>query len=38
MGSTKEQQEEETADKWSFLLWQFGEPDFQPGGPAAAQK
>jgi protease II len=38
MGSTKEQQEEETADKWSFLLWQFGEPGFQPGGPAAAQK
>jgi hypothetical protein len=38
MGSTKEQQEEETADKWSFLLWQFGEPAFQPGGPAAAQK
>lgn len=30
MGSTKAQLEDETADEWSFLLWQFGEPGFQP--------
>jgi prolyl oligopeptidase len=31
MGSTKTQNEDETADEWSFLLWQFGVPGFQPG-------
>jgi prolyl oligopeptidase len=31
MGSTKAQTEEEMADDWSFLLWQFGVPGFQPG-------
>lgn len=30
IGSTKRQQEEQTADGWSFLLWQFGMPGFQP--------
>ena len=33
-GSTKDQFEEELADKWSFLLWQLGELDFQPASPA----
>jgi prolyl oligopeptidase len=33
IGSTKKQREEQTADGWSFLLWQFGMPGFQP--PAA---
>lgn len=31
MGSTKAQTEEEMADDWSFLLWQFGASGFQPG-------
>jgi prolyl oligopeptidase len=30
IGSTKKQREEQTADAWSFLLWQFGLPGFQP--------
>jgi prolyl oligopeptidase len=30
-GSTKTQIEKEDADEWSFLLWQFGVPGFQPG-------
>jgi prolyl oligopeptidase len=34
MGSTKSQLAELTADEWSFALWQFGDPEFQP---AAAQ-
>ena len=29
-GSTKTQIEDEMADEMSFLLWQFGEPGFQP--------
>jgi len=29
-GSTKTQRQIELADEWSFLLWQFGEPGFQP--------
>ncbi len=33
IGSTKKQREEQTADIWSFLFWQFGLPGFQP--PAA---
>lgn len=28
IGSTKRQRHEELADVWSFLLWQFGDPDF----------
>ncbi|HUN86167.1 MAG TPA: prolyl oligopeptidase family serine peptidase [Terracidiphilus sp.] len=30
MGSTKEQNEDQIADEWSFLLWQFGVAGFQP--------
>ena len=33
IGSTKKQNEVLRADVWSFLLWQFGLPGFQP--PAA---
>jgi prolyl oligopeptidase len=29
MGSTKSQRQEEYADMWSFMLWQFGDPRFQ---------
>ena len=29
-GGAKTQGEELTADQWSFLLWQFGAPEFQP--------
>lgn len=37
MGSTKLQDEEEAADHWSFLLWQFGVAGFQPGGVEAGR-
>ena len=30
IGNTKEQREREAADQWSFLLWQFGLPEFRP--------
>lgn len=30
IGSTKTQRQEELADVWSFLLWQFGDLEFQP--------
>lgn len=30
-GSTREQLQARTADIWSFFLWRFGVPDFQPG-------
>jgi prolyl oligopeptidase len=30
IGSTKTQREAQRADAWSFLLWQFGLPGFQP--------
>ncbi len=30
IGSTKAQYIAELADEWSFLLWQFGQPGFQP--------
>ena len=29
-GSGENEQQEVTADRWSFLLWQFGVPGFQP--------
>ena len=32
VGSTKSQRQELSADKWSFLLWQFGDARFQPVG------
>jgi prolyl oligopeptidase len=30
VGATKSQMEELAADQWSFLLWQFGDPEFRP--------
>jgi prolyl oligopeptidase len=30
IGSTKSQRQELAADRWSFALWQFGDPRFQP--------
>ena len=30
IGSTKTQRQEEYADMWTFMLWQFGDPRFQP--------
>lgn len=30
IGSTRKQRHEEKADVWSFMLWQFGDPAFQP--------
>jgi prolyl oligopeptidase len=30
VGSTKTQRQEEYADLWSFMLWQFGDARFQP--------
>ena len=29
-GTTRRLREEELADIYAFLLWQFGHPDFQP--------
>ena len=29
-GATREQTERRTADMWSFILWQFGDPAFEP--------
>jgi prolyl oligopeptidase len=33
IGSTRTQRHEEKADVWSFMLWQFGDPEFQPKSP-----
>jgi prolyl oligopeptidase len=33
IGSTARQYEAETADLWSFALWQTGDPEFQPPPP-----
>jgi len=30
LGATRAQANEQLADEWSFLLWQFGVPEFQP--------
>jgi len=30
VGRTREQGQAQTADRWSFLLWRAGHPDFQP--------
>jgi prolyl oligopeptidase len=30
IGGTEKQAQERLADEWSFLLWQFGVPEFQP--------
>jgi prolyl oligopeptidase len=32
VGQTREQSQAQTADRWSFLLWRAGHPDFQPAG------
>jgi prolyl oligopeptidase len=32
-GSTRAQLQQRTADIWSFMLWQFGDPAFQPVAP-----
>jgi prolyl oligopeptidase len=29
--STRSQWEQQDADRWSFMLWQFGDARFQPG-------
>jgi len=33
IGSTRGQRHAELADVWSFFLWQFGDPEFQPAAP-----
>ena len=33
VGATKSEREETDADRWSFMLWQFGDPRFQPAAP-----
>jgi prolyl oligopeptidase len=30
LGSSRVQREQQTADEWSFILWQMGDPEFQP--------
>ena len=30
IGGTEAQRQSKEADEWSFLLWQFGEPNFRP--------
>ena len=30
VGSTKSQRQEQAADRWTFMLWQFGDARFQP--------
>jgi len=30
VGATRAQQQARTADRWTFLLWQAGKPEFQP--------
>jgi prolyl oligopeptidase len=37
-GSTRAQSQARSADIWSFMLWQFGIPEFQPQAPAPASK
>lgn len=32
-GRTREQAQQLLADRWSFLLWRTGHPDFQPAAP-----
>ena len=36
-GSTRTQAQARTADVWTFMLWQFGVPGFQPVAPAKPQ-
>jgi prolyl oligopeptidase len=37
IGTSRAQRDEELADVYSFLLWQFGDPQFQPPGAAAPE-
>jgi len=30
IGSTRKQRDDETADTYAFILWQTGDPRFQP--------
>jgi len=34
IGSTRTQRHAELADVWAFVLWQVGDPEFQPAAPA----
>ena len=36
-GSTRAQSQSRTADIWTFMLWQFGVPEYQPAAAAAAK-
>ena len=36
-GSTRAQAQARTADVWSFMLWQFGVPEYQPKPSAPAR-
>jgi len=36
IGSTRSQAIALLADQWSFLFWQLGQPEFQPGRPTAS--
>ena len=33
IGSTRSQRHAELADVWAFVLWQVGDPEFQPAAP-----
>jgi prolyl oligopeptidase len=35
-GGTRRQSQQQQADVWSFFLWQFGVPDFQPARAAGS--
>ena len=37
-GSTRAQAQARTADVWTFMLWQFGVPEYQPKVPEPATK
>ena len=37
-GSTRTQRDDEMADEQAFLLWQFGDPEFQPSGVARSSQ
>jgi prolyl oligopeptidase len=38
VGATREQRAQELADIYAFLLWQFGDPQFQPASASAAEE
>ena len=37
-GSTRAQAQLRTTDVWTFMLWQFGVPDYQPTPPETVKK